>query len=239
MEKFESSNLSTGRPRLTATHLIRSHRNWLSGVVDREKMARKRRVDQIEINSDQREEEDSNEIGSEMVSLIDLRPNNIPYFFPEEPYRRYPKREKAYYQWREFEIKPSLDTKRGKGLFIKNCPAGFLIPYGGIFISPADYTQRKRSSTMNTSENPELDYLYSVNIGEGENLQKGYFDSNPELTRYDYQWPAAYCNEIASIDDNVQRITRSQASKEQKREREFYNARSFNFLYFDFDLIMI
>lgn len=163
-------------------------------------MARKRKAEQTR-----------NEITSDAISMIDLRPKEIAHSFPKEPRRnmvRKPRIDREL-QWREFKINNS--TNKGKGIFIKECFPGFLIPYGGEFISEETYRERMKSHKKR-SENPELDYLYRVKVcKDGEIIQNGYFDANPALLlqTYRYKWPGAYCNEIAETDG------------------EFYNSRLF------------
>lgn len=118
----------------------------------------------------------------------DLRSPHIPCVFPEEPQFH-----EGSFIWKEFFSDDS--PGKGKGLFMKKCPAGFLIPYGGKFISEQKYL--KRRSNKKGLFHPSLSYLFQANVKiNGKFVQKGYYDGNPRIQDYIMQSPASYCNEI-------------------------------------------
>lgn len=150
--------------------------------------------------------------------LKDLRPADILYHFPLEPTLTHGK-----YTWSEFDIRES--PGKGLGVYIKDCPRGFLIPYGGNFISVDEYNSRVESKRGIYHQN--INYLYEVTIKEEETsedyLQVGYYDSNPTNQHPANIWPAAFVNEIA--EERKVHLTRKRAITQANPNQELYNSR--------------
>lgn len=154
-----------------------------------------------------------------------LRPIEYDHSFPEMP-----NVVDGEYKWKEFSIAES--PGKGLGIWMTECPRGFLIPYGGNFISMSEIEKRDRQERAKTSR--LYDYLFSVMVQEKDSdtwLQQGYFDANPDLLPSElYKWPGSYCNEIAIPNLQTRRITRSMsqanvAAPPSPVHTELYNSR--------------
>jgi hypothetical protein len=157
-----------------------------------------------------------------LIYRNDLRCPSHNHSFPSEPKID---NEKKEYIWNEFFISNSEHREKGLGLFVRSCSPGFLIPYGGIKIDHAEFERRVKKSKRR-SDDPSLDYLYGVQFKERKKakscLQVGFFDADPASQEYKYQWPACYCNEIAT--NKIQR--RSTPTRNSVKKKKVYQSKA-------------